>query len=426
MTTLYLDVTHTYVSGLATGIQRVVRKVTAELLRHRPAGVDQVRLVVALNNTFLLLDAAGTHQLLYPATVASHAPSPGLAARWIAKAGARLPMLMDRIQRRRFAHTAANVIGGSLARADVGADDTVLLLDAWWGGSEALAAARICRYRGATVAATVYDLIPVTHPAYMTPVAAKLFARRLGEALDLCDGFVAISHATAAALATFAATTGRRHVRIEVAYCGSDFAPPTAASCADTPPRAPGAAYISVGTLEPRKGNAIILDAFERLWAEGSTAQLTFVGRRGWGVNKLWQRCEALTAEGHPFRLIQDADDEVLDQLLAQSSAAIVASAVEGFGLPVVEALNRNLPVIASDISVFREIATGAVSFFDAANPGSLADAIRNFERDPAPMLAAARQFTWPTWQGAAPGYARAALSIREQARDNASAARSA
>lgn len=409
MTTLYLDVTHTYVSGLATGIQRVVRKVTAELMRHPVVGIDQIRPVVALDDLFLVLDATAIDRLLHPPAVADHA-SPGLAARLVATAGAHLPMLMDRMQRRRFARSAATAIDGSLNRADIGVGDLVLLLDAFWGGSATLGAARRCRDRGATIVGTVYDLIPVTHPAYMTPVAAKLFTRRLREAIDLCDGFVAISRTTADALARFA---GSRHVRTEVAYCGSDIAAP---SLSDRKVRPAGHAYISVGTLEPRKGHAVILNAFERLWADGSTSRLTFVGRRGWGVDALWQRCEDVIAAGAPLQLIGDADDTMLAQLLAHSTAAIVASEVEGFGLPVVEALNRDLPVIASDIPVFREIASGAVSFFAVSDPGALADAIREFERMPEPMHAAARHFTWPTWREAAPGYAKAALSIRQQA----------
>lgn len=404
VTTLYLDVTHTYVSGLATGIQRVVRKVTAELIRDPGAGIDRVRPVVALDGVFLLLDDPGIDRLLHPAAVAGHASPPGLAARLVAAAGTHLPLLMDWMQRRRFARSAAAVIDGSLDRAIVKKDDLLLLLDAFWGGSSSLPAARRCHARGATVVATAYDLIPVTHPAHMTPIAAMLFARRLREAIGLCDGFVAISQATATALATFA---GPRRIRTEVAYCGADI---VASSLAG------GSAYISVGTLEPRKGHAVILDAFERLWAGGSHARLTFVGRRGWGVEALWQRCHDLMSSGAPFRLVDDADDAMLALLLAQSSAAIVASEVEGFGLPVVEALGCNLPVIASDIPVFRELAGDAIAFFDLTDPGALAGAIRDFERDPEPMRAAARRFTWPTWREAAPGYARAALRIRDQA----------
>lgn len=410
VTILYIDVTHTLVSGLATGIQRVVRKVVAELLRQSVPGIRRVCPVVALDKTFLLLDEAAIDQLLHPATVAGHARSPGMAVRLIAKAGAYLPALMDVMQNRRFRRMAERVIDRPLNRAEIGDSDIVLLLDAFWGGSGALVAAHGSRERGATIVATAYDLIPATHPRYMTPVSAKLFVRRLGEAIDLCDGFVAISQATATGLAGFAQP---RRIRTEVAYCGADVGPPLP----HLDIQADGHSYISVGTLEPRKGHDLILDAFERLWAGGSHARLTFVGRRGWGVDALWQRCRDLMDQGMPFRLIDDADDTMLAHLLAQSSAAIVASEVEGFGLPVVEALGCDLPVIASDIPVFREIASGAVSFFDPANAAALAGSILAFERDPAPMRAAARRFTWPTWQEAAPGYAQAALRIQGQAR---------
>lgn len=410
MTALYLDVTHTLVTGMATGIQRVVRKVTAELLRQSPPGIDVVRPVVAVDRTFLLLDAGGIDRLLYPSVATSHALAPGAAARLVAHAVARLPAVTGYLQHRRFTRRAEEAIGVSLAPAEIGSDDILLLLDAFWGGSASLNAARTVRDRGTSVTAVVHDLIPVTHPNYMTPVARRLFAHRLRQAINLCDGFAVVSRSTAEALATFAYP---QSVRMEIAYNGSDIA----AVPEDVRRTSSQGTFICVGTLEPRKGHAVVLDAFERLWAAGSTSRLIFVGRRGWSDELVWRRCQALLAHGAPFELINDADDNALTHLLVRSSAAIVASEVEGFGLPVVEALNRNLPVIASDIPVFREIASGAVRFFPVGDAAALADAVTAFERDPAPLREAARLFVWPTWRESAAGYAAAALRIRERTR---------
>ena len=415
MTTLYLDVTQTYVSRLATGIQRVVRKVTEELLRQQVGSIDRVRPVVALGDKFLLLDDLGVDELLGDPSKA-HVPSTGPIGRMMARGGAHLPMLMDILQRRRFAQAAAAAIDRPLPQADFATGDIVLLLDAFWGGSQALAAARTARLRGATVIATIYDLIPVTHPSYMPPVAAKLFKRRLRLALKICDGFVAISKTTAAELHEFA---GADRANTEVAYCGADIVPQSA-PCPPLPEGAlasrgaefRGFSYISVSTLEPRKGHQTILDAFERLWAQGSTARLTFVGRRGWDVEPLWNRCRELEARTPLFRLEEGADDARLAELMACSSLAIVASKAEGFGLPVVEALMRDLPVLASDIPVFREIGGDAVAFFAEGDAIALAERISDFENDPEPMRAAALSFAWPTWREAAPSYAQAALRL--------------
>jgi len=427
VTTLYLDVTHSFVTGLATGIQRVVRKVTAELLRGPVAGFERVRPVVALDGRFLLLDAAGVERLLHPPATTGHAPSRGPAVRLGARLGTRLPGLMDRLQRGRFARTAAAAINRPLEQAAIGAGDLVLLIDAFWGGSATLAAAQAARRQGAAVVAVAHDLIPATHPHHMTPVAATLFVRRLREAMETCNGFVAVSRATAAELHRFAAP---RRLRTAIAYSGADFAAPDAvAACAigpaatrNPPPPPPPFSYITVGTLEPRKGHGVILDAFERLWAGGSGSRLTFVGRRGWGVDALWERCRAIAAGDLPFRLVDDADDDAMARLLAESSAAIVASEVEGFGLPVVEALSRGLPVIAADIPVFREITGTAARFFAVADPAALADAVLAFERDPEPLRAAARHFRWPTWREAAHGYAATARRLRDEARADADA----
>jgi alpha-1,2-rhamnosyltransferase len=76
----------------------------------------------------------------------------------------------------------------------------------------------------------------------------------------------------------------------------------------------------------------------------------------------------------------------------------IIASVAEGFGLPLIEGLSKNLKIIASDIPVFKEIggaANGVISYFKAGDENSLISALKN---------AAAAKFEkgsgWITWDG--------------------------
>ena len=72
--------------------------------------------------------------------------------------------------------------------------------------------------------------------------------------------------------------------------------------------------------------------------------------------------------------------DHEYHEILSKAFALVSASRDEGFGIPVVEAMEQGTPVIVSDIEIFREIGGNAASYFDPAKPGELADRIRALE----------------------------------------------
>ena len=132
-----------------------------------------------------------------------------------------------------------------------------------------------------------------------------------------------------------------------------------------------------VGTLEPRKGHRIALDAFEALWADGLDVCLVIAGKHGWGVDHLAEAIRTHREFGKRLFWHERVDDAGLAQLYSDCDGLIAASFAEGFGLPIVEAGYFGKPVIASDIPVFREVGDGAVErrFFSV---GSSSRACRN------------------------------------------------
>ena len=135
---------------------------------------------------------------------------------------------------------------------------------------------------------------------------------------------------------------------------------------------------LAVGTIQPRKNYPRLLEAYARLIREGQTLPpLLIVGQRGWqfeGVVELPRRLQIearVTFAGH----LEDAEVA----LLMRSSLLLVAvSTGEGFGLPLVEAMYSGLPVLASDIPPFREVAGNAALF---VNPLSIADIAAGLSR---------------------------------------------
>jgi glycosyltransferase involved in cell wall biosynthesis len=115
--------------------------------------------------------------------------------------------------------------------------------------------------------------------------------------------------------------------------------------------------FLSVGTIEPRKNYQFILNAFNELWAMPDNEALTWtiVGRVGWNSHNLYAELKNHPEFGRRLKLFVEADDKQLIGLYEESSCMIAGSIDEGYGLPVVEAIEHNCTVLLSDIEIFRE-----------------------------------------------------------------------
>jgi len=134
--------------------------------------------------------------------------------------------------------------------------------------------------------------------------------------------------------------------------------------------------FLVVGSIEPRKNHTFILDAFERFWDAGGRGTLLIVGAHGWKNEAFLDRVKHHPKNGGELILLRSANDADLNFAYQNASALVIASQVEGFGLPIVESFQYGLPVLCSDIPVFREIADGKATFFDLSDPDHLERAL--------------------------------------------------
>lgn len=119
-----------------------------------------------------------------------------------------------------------------------------------------------------------------------------------------------------------------------------------------------------VGTVEPRKGHADALSAFEILWNRGSKLRLVICGKKGWMQDALLSRIQKHPLFGEKLFWFEGASDYTLDILYRNCTGVLVASEGEGFGLPLVEAGSIGKPILARDIPVFREVAGDNATYF--------------------------------------------------------------
>lgn len=251
------------------------------------------------------------------------------------------------------------------------------------------------RDAGAHVYFVVYDLLPVLLPQHFVP-GAQVGHERWLDAVVRTDGAICISQAVATELSAWMDgrpglqdARGGRPFQIGWFHLGAELPAPACATAgaAVLEPEFPRLddrlrqhpCFLMVGTIEPRKGHAQTLAAFEQLWRQGSEATLVIVGKPGWMVDELVQRLHSHAEAGQRLFWLQRAGDATLAALYARCAALIAASEGEGFGLPLVEAAQQGLRVIARDLAVFREVAGDSAFYFNGLSPEALAAAMESW-----------------------------------------------
>nr|WP_174771852.1 glycosyltransferase family 1 protein [Paraburkholderia sp. SG-MS1] len=245
----------------------------------------------------------------------------------------------------------------------------------------------------------VHDLIPLTHAEYCRPNVDATHRLRMHTALKQASGLIMNSQATLDSLADEARRANLPLPPTVVARLASGVTPRPLA-----PRPLPEPYFVMLGTIEPRKNHWFILHVWRRLVEQLGTAapKLVVIGRRGWeceNVIDMLERCESLKGV-----VIEEAhcSDEQLHAYLQHAQALLFPSFVEGYGMPLAEALALKVPVLASDLDVFHEIADDIPDYLDPLDgPGWLAR-IQAYTRADSPERAAQvtriERFREPTW----------------------------
>lgn len=141
--------------------------------------------------------------------------------------------------------------------------------------------------------------------------------------------------------------------------------------------------FLMVGTLEPRKGHADILAAYSELWKQGSEDRLVLVGRIGWAVDDLRDIIRSHAEYGGKLLWFDNVGDLELERIYRACKGVIIASHAEGFGLPLIEALGYNKPVLARDLPIFRIHERLGVRYFPADGSAvQIADSISEWANE--------------------------------------------
>lgn len=245
---------------------------------------------------------------------------------------------------------------------------------------------RDLRNRGIRLYFVVYDVLPILRPdCFDAPMVAAF--RAWSEAVaEVADGIICISRSVADEFEQWlqqSRPVRKRPLGIGYFHLGADFGADEQPSLEDQACLPEELEYrptmLMVGTVEPRKGHAQALQAFEQLWADELEVNLLIIGRPGWLSDAIIQRLRMHPERGERLHWIEDAGDSLLRSAYRRASALLMASEGEGFGLPLIEAAHYRVPLIARDLPVFREIAGEHAFYFSGTEAADLADALKKW-----------------------------------------------
>lgn len=232
---------------------------------------------------------------------------------------------------------------------------------------------------GTRIAVMIHDTIPLDFPGFQRPGTVDDFAAKFARAIRMADLILTPSEASARDIARHAAPLGRLPP-VLVAPNGVTPAPPDPAAL---PPgldlRDPW--FVTLGTIEPRKNHALLLDVWERLGPD--PPRLFICGSRGWRNETVFAR---LDARPRGVTELAGLPDGAVAALVAGARGFLFPSLAEGFGLPPIEAAALGVPVLCGDLAIWRETLGEGPVYLDPTDVYQWTQAVGSLLAGPVPQ----------------------------------------
>jgi glycosyltransferase involved in cell wall biosynthesis len=235
---------------------------------------------------------------------------------------------------------------------------------------------------------TFHDLFVISGD-YSSPEFRERFAAQARAAAERSELIIAVSAFTARQVEQLLQVEPSR---IRVIHHGVRPAPPDLAPM----PREP--MILSVGAIQRRKNTVRLVEAFEQLdpgW------KLVLAGSAGFDSHAALHRIEH-SPRKQDIQVLGYVPGPELEELYRRAAIFAFPSLDEGFGMPVLDAMGRGVPVLTSNVSAMPEVAGGAAQLIDPMDVTSLAEGLYRLIADTALRerltragLARAQEFSW-------------------------------
>ena len=343
---IYIDVSVLTLATFVTGIQRVTREITIRLIEKEQENVVLLH-YNARDNVYHRIDNAAFCQYYRHGT--------GVKNKMITR------------ERREL--------------SDMTEGDVFFDLDAAW----------MCRVKrswllpllkkqGVRIVAHIYDIISITHPQYCLERGVYNFMDFIGAHLQYADDIIVNAQATVDELQKLTQRLGISLPPCHVIPLGADFAKQEIITEDQVPKNVVEAVQdrpyiLMVGTIEPRKNHKLLLEAYDKGLKEMGY-NIIMAGYMGWNMEEFEQKLESHPDYGKRIFHFTGLDDKAIAFLYQHAKFLAFCSYTEGFGLPIIEAIQRGTPVLAADVPVLREVGGDYCVWFEQDDAGELCEAV--------------------------------------------------
>lgn len=343
---IYIDVSVLTLATFVTGIQRVTREITIRLIEKEQENVVLLH-YNARDNVYHRIDNAAFCQYYRHGT--------GVKNKMITR---------ERIE-----------------LSDMTEGDVFFDLDAAW----------MCRVKrswllpllkkqGVRIVAHIYDIISITHPQYCLERGVYNFMDFIGAHLQYADDIIVNAQATVDELQKLTQRLGISLPPCHVIPLGADFAKQEIITEDQVPKNVVEAVQdrpyiLMVGTIEPRKNHKLLLEAYDKGLKEMGY-NIIMAGYMGWNMEEFEQKLESHPDYGERIFHFTGLDDKAIAFLYQHAKFLAFCSYTEGFGLPIIEAIQRGTPVLAADVPVLREVGGDYCVWFEQDDAGELCEAV--------------------------------------------------
>lgn len=238
---------------------------------------------------------------------------------------------------------------------------------------------------------TIHDLVWKTIPQSMPPT--KLFVEKFLMPLTIkrADKIICVSESTQTQLSKyFPASSMLSEVILHGHNQGNYDARQNLSSKNEY--------FLTVGTIEPRKNYQRLLQGFDKYVQSGGSKRLTIVGKMGWKYEGFHSVLGSLDSKNQ-VEVLNGVTDTELETLYMSAAAYVSTSLDEGFGLPPQEATRFGLPLLLSDITIFRELFSHADIWLDPLSVDDIAIKLQLMEnackQNPRRKHPPATGYTW-------------------------------
>lgn len=345
---IYVDVTNLMEVNFLTGIQRVVREVLVRLVKYEDMEIVLLR-YSSMDEAFKILDNENFYRYFRE------------------NSGEKSKVETDEI------------IGSSSMEPG----SVFFIIDGIWNGSyrcsEFLPS---LKDRGVRIVAFIHDIIPVNYPQFCHTNTLYNFMDYIGANIQYADALITSTQGVLDTIYKLMDQLGIQRIPGYISWLGSDFqvnlSEDIVSAVVEEFLEKRKKYILIVGTIEPRKNHKILLDAFDKkLFSEDVC--LVIVGRIGWNIEQLEKRIRNHPQLGKKLFFFEGLNDASVNALYKEAFFVAFPTYDEGFGLPMIEAFERKIPVIASDCPVMREVGGDLAVYFKTESADSFLNILEQY-----------------------------------------------